>query len=194
MKKYVLFPSIVVLVVGVGGAGWVANHFWGPSTHVLAGGETSPAGDAEEGVVCTGYVDLEHGARSLAPVRPGRVAEILAEETRHVEAGTPLLRLEDADARFQVDEAEAALTAAEVQLAQSRELAERQRARRAQQQAAIEAAGFRLDATRELLQHKEEQLKSNLVSVRLTRLRTKLYSFHCGKEESHCKHTSNRFP
>jgi multidrug resistance efflux pump len=165
MKKYVLFPSIALLVVGGGGAGWLANHFWSYSTPALAGGDTNPAGDAEEGVVCTGFVDLEHGIRSLAPVRPGRIAEILAQETRHVEAGTPLLRLEDADAKFQVEEAEAALMAAEVQLAQSRELAQQQRARRAQQQAAIEAAGFRLDATREILRHKEEQLKKNLVSA-----------------------------
>ena len=117
-----------------------------------------------EGVVCTGYVDLEHGVRSLAPIRPGRVAEVLAKETQHVESGTPLLRLEDADAKFQVDEAESALAAAEAQLAQSLELAERQRARRAQQQAAIEAAGFRLDAAHELLRRKEEQLKDNLIN------------------------------
>jgi HlyD family secretion protein len=170
--KWLLVLGIAILLVGVGGAGWVANHFWGSASHALSGDETSPADETEEGVVCTGYVDLEHGIRLLAPLRPGRVAAILAKETQHVKAGAPLLRLEDDDTKFQLDEAEAALTAAEAQLAQSLELAERQRARRAQQQAAIEAAGFRLDAARELLRHKEEQLKNNLVSapdVRATR-------------------------
>ncbi|HEY7423586.1 MAG TPA: HlyD family efflux transporter periplasmic adaptor subunit [Gemmataceae bacterium] len=163
--KWLLFLGLALLLVGVGGAGWVANHFWGPYAHTPSGSETSLADDAEEGVVCTGYVDLEHGVRSLAPIRPGRVAEILAKETQHVEPGMPLLRLEDVDAKFQVDEAESALAAAEVQLAQSSELAERQRARRAQQQAAIEAAGFRLNAAHELLRRKEEKFKDNLIAA-----------------------------
>lgn len=42
---------------------------------------------------------------------------------------------------------------------------ERQRARLAQQQAAIEAAGFRLHAARDTLRHKEAQLKDNLASA-----------------------------
>ncbi len=115
-------------------------------------------------MVCTGYVDLEHGVRSLAPLRPGRVAEVLAKENQEVEAGTPLLRLDDRDVKYQVDEAESALDAAEAQFEQAQKLAEQQRTRIAQQQAAIEAAGFRLDATREVLKHKEDQLKQNVVS------------------------------
>ncbi len=161
-KKCFLILGIVLLVVGVGGAGWVANRFWGPSSpaSVEANGQGEPPGATdEEGVVCTGYVDLEHGIRSLAPLRPGRVAEIIAKENQHVESGTAILRLEDVDAKLQVDAAEAALTAAEVQLEEALKLKEQQRTRLAQQQAAIAAAGFHLDAARQMLRRKEKQGK-----------------------------------
>lgn len=164
-KTCLLLVGLTVLLVGVGGAGWLANHYWNPTSQASAGDASATDDDAEEGVVCTGFVDLEHGVRSLAPLRPGRVAAILAHETQHVEAGAPILRLEDDDAKFQLAEAEAALEAAEAQLAEARNLAERQRARLAQQQAAIEAAGFRLHAARDTLRHKEAQLKDNLASA-----------------------------
>jgi multidrug resistance efflux pump len=167
--KWLLILGLVLLVVGVGGAGWVANHFWGPSAQApdSANRQRELPGttdDGEEGVVCTGYVDLEHGVRSLAPLRPGRIAAILVKETEHIEAGTAILRLEDEDAKFPVEEAESAVTAAEIQLEEALKLEEQQRARLAQQQAAIAAAGFRLHAARQLVRHKEEQVKDNLVS------------------------------
>jgi HlyD family secretion protein len=166
MKKCFLILGIAILLVGVGGAGWVANHFWGPSASTAApSAGTSRTGSEGEGVVCTGYVDLEHGIRSLTPLRPGRVAEIVAKENQHVEAGAPILRLEDRDAKFQVDAAESAVTAAEIQLEEALKLEEQQRARLAQQQAALQAAGFRLDAARQLLRRKEDQVKDNLVSA-----------------------------
>jgi multidrug resistance efflux pump len=168
--KYFLLVGIVLLIVGVGGAGWVANHFWGMSADAPdAASRPRPRPDThdgeEEGVVCTGYVDLEHGIRSLAPLRPGRVAAILINETQHVEAGTPILRLEDQDAKLQIEAAESAVTAAEIQVEEAQKLEEQQRARLAQQQAAIAAAGFRLDAARQLLRRKENQLKDNLVAA-----------------------------
>ena len=164
-KKCLLILGLLILLVGVGGAGWVANHYWNTSPNAPAdGGASSRSDDAPEGVVCQGYVDLEHGVRSLAPLHPGRVAEVFARENQHVEAGTPLLRLEDQDAKFQVDEAAAGLEAAQAQLEQALKLAEQQAARIAQQQAAIEAAGFRRDAARRMLQQKEDQLKDNLAS------------------------------
>ena len=86
--------GLSLLVGGVGGAGWVANHFWSTPSAVpgAASRQQSPSNptdnDEEQGVVCKGYVDLEHGVRSLAPLRPGRVAAILVKETQHVEART----------------------------------------------------------------------------------------------------------
>ena len=168
-KQCFLILGIAILVVGVGGAGWIANRFWGPASPPTNAAnrhrEQSDLGYSdEEGVVCTGYVDLEHGIRSLAPLRPGRVAAIVAKENEHVEAGAPLLRLEDQDAKFQVQTAEAAVTATEIQLEEARKLKEQQRARLGQQQAALEAAGFRVHAARAMLRRKEEQVKDNLVS------------------------------
>jgi HlyD family secretion protein len=164
-KKWFLLFGLVLLVVGVGGAGWVANRLWTPSSAGVANPpRESPAVD-EEGVVCTGYVDLEHGVRSLAPLRPGRVAALLAKENDRVAAGAPLLRLEDQDAKYQLDEAEAAVAAAEIQLADALHSEERQRARLAQQQAAVNAAGHRLDAARQMLRRREKQVQDDLASA-----------------------------
>ncbi|MHB1426808.1 MAG: HlyD family secretion protein [Gemmataceae bacterium] len=185
--KCLLLLGLALLVVVVGGAGWVATRFWGVSSPTsdsanrqreLPGpGElTSSRAEGEEGVVCTGYVDLEHGIRSLAPLRPGRVAAILAKENQHVASGAAILRLEDQDTKFQVEAAETDVTAAEIQLEEAHKLEEQQRARLAQQQAALAAAGFRLDAARHLLRHKEKQLKGDSVpleDVNITRAEVK---------------------
>lgn len=163
--KWLLLLAVVLLVFGVGAAirfryeGTDANAS-GTHSGGRAGSErdTPPA----EGVVCTGYVDLEHGVRSLATLLPGRVALIIVQENQHVEAGAAILRLEDEDAKFQVQAAEAGVMTAEVQLEEALKIAEQQRARLAQQQAAMRAAGFRLEAARQLLRHKQKQLKDNL--------------------------------
>jgi len=161
-KLCLLLIGLTVLLLGVGGAGWMANHLWGPSTHAATDGGS--VDETAEGVVCTGFVDLEHGVRSLAPLHPGRVAAILVKENKHVKAGTPILRLEEDDARFQVDEAEAALAVAQVQYEQAGKLDAQHRAQIAQQQAAIEAAGFRLEAARLILKRKERQAKGDLAN------------------------------
>jgi HlyD family secretion protein len=165
LKKCLHLLGLLLLLASMGGAGWAANHLWSSHTQATApSAAPSQVNDDKEGVVCIGYVDLEHGVRALAPLRPGRVAEVLAQENQQVEAGTPLLRLEDREAQFQVEEAEASVDAAEAQLEQARKLAEQQRSRIAQQEAAIQVAGYRLDAARQVLAHKEEQLKQEVVS------------------------------
>ncbi len=166
-KLCFLILGVALLLVGVGAAIRLplsARHSASESTADSGKREADSGRRTEEGVVCTGYVDLEHGVRSLAPLRPGRVAAILAKENEHVEAGTPILRLEDQDAKFQVETAKSAVTAAEIQLEEAYKLQEQQRARLAQQQAALEAAGFRVHAARQMLRNVEDQLKKNLVS------------------------------
>ena len=166
--KWFLILGIVLLLAGVGAAiryrhDGAANAS-GTSLHLRAGSVgDDPQVDSAEGVVCIGYVDLEHGIRSLAPLHPGRVAEILAKENQHVEAGAVILRLEEKDAKSQLEAAETAVTMAEVQLDEAHKGKEQQRARLAQQQAALKAVSFRLDAARQTLRHKEEQRKNNLV-------------------------------
>jgi multidrug resistance efflux pump len=172
--KWFLILGIILLLVGVGvGA---AIHY--PLSAVRYPPEKSADSEQPiaEGVVCTGYVDLEHGIRSLAPLRPGRIVKILAKENQHAEAGAAILRLEDQDAAFQLEAAEAAVTMAEVQLEEALKLDEQQRARLAQQQAAKLAASFRLDAARQMLRRKEDQLKDNLAAadeVSMTRAEVK---------------------
>jgi multidrug resistance efflux pump len=153
--------GVVVVLAGVAGAVWATNR-WGTSAAARP-----DAADAEpEGVVCTGRVDLERGVRSLAPLRPGRVAEVLVREGQEVEAGAPLLRLEDREAQFQADEAEAALAAAEAQLEQARELPEQHQAQINRQQAAVEAAALRVASAREALEHKEEWFRKERLEAR----------------------------
>ncbi len=159
--KWLLLVGMVLLLFGVG----AAIQYPRLEVSHLPEKSADNAQRSAEGIVCTGFVDLEHGLRSLAPLRPGRIAAILAKENQHVRAGTAILRLEDDDAKFQAQAAEAALMTAEIQLEEARKLEEQQRARLAQQQAALRAAGFRLDAARQLLAHKEKQLKDNLVAA-----------------------------
>ncbi|HTU91198.1 MAG TPA: HlyD family efflux transporter periplasmic adaptor subunit [Gemmataceae bacterium] len=167
--KWFLLLGLLLLLAGVGAA---TIHYRREEPVANASGSASRSragsvsdGSPAEGVVCTGYVDLEHGIRSLAPLYPGRVAEIVAKEGQHVEAGAVILRLEDQDARFQVEAAEAAVMTAEVQVEEALKLKEQQRARLAQQQAAVLAAGYRLDAARQTLRRKEDQLKKNVVPI-----------------------------
>jgi multidrug resistance efflux pump len=163
--KWFLLLGVILLLVGVGAA--IRYRYEGSAANVSGSSTQSQAGSISdgptEGVVCTGYVDLEHGIRSLAPLRPGRVAAIFVKEGQHVEAGAALLRLEDEDAKFQLETAESAVTAAEIQLEEAHKLEVQQQTRLAQQQAALRAAGFRLDAARQLLQRKEDQLKKGVV-------------------------------
>jgi multidrug resistance efflux pump len=159
--KCFLLLGLVLLVASVGAAiryPLSADHS-GPEMRADDGQRKA------EGVVCTGFVDLEHGIRSLAPLRPGRIAAVLAKENQHIECGAAILRLDDRDAKYQLEAAESSVTEAKIQIEEALKLEEQQPARLAQQRAAIAAAGFRLDAARQMLQHKEEQLKKTLVVI-----------------------------
>ncbi|HEY7330114.1 MAG TPA: HlyD family efflux transporter periplasmic adaptor subunit [Gemmataceae bacterium] len=166
--KWFLLVGVVLLLVGVGAAiryPLSSVHYPYDKAVTKGQGIEDSGQKSVAGVVCTGYVDLEHGIRSLSPLRPGRVAEIIAKENQHLEAGEVILRLENEDAKLQVEAAESAVTTAEVQLEEARKLEDQQRARLAQQQAALSAAGFRLDAARQMLRRKEDQLKDNVVAA-----------------------------
>ena len=90
-------------------------------TSVRHPGTTQPtASTPDTSLVCLGYVDLENGVTSLAPLNPGRIVKVLVRETALVKQGQVLLQLEDKPARHRVDEAEAALAAAQNQLRQAK--------------------------------------------------------------------------
>lgn len=113
-------------------------------------------------ITCLGYVDGEKGVTSLAPERFGRVAEIVVHEGDAVRAGAILLRLDDRSARLARQQAQAALDAAKIRLAQAQEASRQHPGRLAQQKALLDAAHARLAAARCLLTRKQELVKSRL--------------------------------
>lgn len=157
------FCGLALLGVSIAGAGWVL--------HSHAGGPDGAAPEPpDQGVVCFGHVDVEHGITSLYPLQPGRVVEVMARETQLVKAGEVLLRLDDTLARQRLREAEADLDAAQAQLGQARKAPEQQEARLAQQREAVEALARKAAAARHALARKRrlqelQQLNAEEVKV-----------------------------
>lgn len=137
-----------------------------PSDHK---GEAAATTD-NQGVVCFGFVDLEHGVTALYPLQPGRVAEVLVREDTAVAAGTPLVRLEDGMARSRVAEAQAAFEVADMQLARARKLPEQHRSRLAQQQDALAVVRHRLSSARLLLARKQKLVDQQLIDASESRI------------------------
>ncbi len=154
---------VVVLVLTTGSTFGVA-FLLGQSIAKHPGTKRASQGPDEEKLVCLGYVDLEHGVTSLAPLQLGRIAKVLVQETDPVKAGDVLLQLEDGPARHRVEEAEAALASARNLLAQSERGVQTHQERLQQQQAAVEAMKERLAAARSQLSRKQELLKINSVN------------------------------
>ncbi len=151
---------ILLLVLTTGSTFGVA-FLLGKSTVPRIGTRPAYPSSDESLLVCLGYVDLEHGVTSLAPLQPGRIEKVLVQETDQVKARDVLLKLEDKPAQHRVEEAEAALAAASNQLAQAQKGVQTHQERLVQQQAAVEAMSQRLAAARIGLSRKEELLRIN---------------------------------
>ena len=95
-------PLILVLVAATAGAGWLWQR--AGVTEVTAA--PPRRGTAVDAIYATGTVEAEYWAR-IAPVVPGRIAEILAHEGDTVHEGQPLARLDDREAHLKVAELEA---------------------------------------------------------------------------------------
>lgn len=106
---------------------------------------------AELDVVCSGRVDGLRPVASLDPAVPGKVAEVLVSEGQTVPAGAPLLRMDDEALKLRVDEAKAALAAAEIDIEASATEAKLHPQRVAAQKLAIAAAQDRTATARKLL-------------------------------------------
>src|SRR5262249_1102411 len=141
------FPWIWVLVLLLTtGSTFGVAFFLGKSSAPRSGTRTESPRTNESLLVCLGYVDLEHGATSLSPLQPGRIENVLVQETDQVKARDVLLQLEDQPAQHRVEESQAALSAASNQLAQAQKGVQTHQERLLQQQAAVEAMGQRLAA------------------------------------------------
>ncbi|AMV26091.1 Inner membrane protein YibH [Gemmata sp. SH-PL17] len=106
---------------------------------------------AELDVVCSGRVDGLLPAAGLDPAAPGKVVAVLVTEGQTVPAGKPLLRLDDESLQLRVDEAKAALSAAEIDIESSATEAKLHPTRIAAQKTAIAAAQDRTATARKLL-------------------------------------------
>src|SRR5262249_15020321 len=90
---------------------------------------------AGQPLACLGYVDAEHGVIGLSPMQAGRVTQVFVGDNELVEEGAVLLRLDERPFRTRVEEAQAAVRAAQAQVEEALDLPQRHRFQLAQQQA-----------------------------------------------------------
>ena len=155
-SRLLIVAGIAVLLTSAVSATWALQQH-------DATAEQAPVARSP-GVVALGYVDLENGVASLAPIQSGRVAELLVHENDRVEAGAALLRLDDTQARLRVAEARVALELAQAQLTTARKAPEQHSAKLEQQRAALEAAQQRTEAAKATLSRKRQLAKLNQIS------------------------------
>lgn len=113
-------PLIAVVLALAGGGAWLWRTNGAAEVTLVA----ARRGPAVEAIYATGTVEAEKWAR-IAPVVPGRIAEILAFEGDSVKEGQPLTRLDDREARAKVSELEAKAAYWREEMNRSRTLAER---------------------------------------------------------------------
>ena len=102
-KRLLRQAPLLLIILGLAAAGgWWWWRMAAPEV------EMAPPrrGPAVEAIYATGTVEAEKWAR-IAPVVPGRIAEILAFEGDSVKEGQPLARLDDREARAKIAELEA---------------------------------------------------------------------------------------
>jgi RND family efflux transporter MFP subunit len=102
-KRLLRQAPLLLIVLGLAaGGGW-----WWWRTSIPEVEMTAPKrGPAVEAIYATGTVEAEKWAR-IAPVMPGRIAEVFAFEGDSVKEGQPLARLDDREARAKIAELEA---------------------------------------------------------------------------------------
>ena len=149
---------VTVLVVGL--AVLVVHGlraFWPrvPLDSALSDPDTPPTS-----LVCSGHIDSRHGMLILQPARAGRVVQVLAREKQSVRKDAPLLQLDDRSAKLREQEATLAVQAAEVQLSKAKGGLIQYQAKRAEAEAAIDAARIKLRGAEQSLSAAEKLLKS----------------------------------
>jgi multidrug resistance efflux pump len=102
----------------------------------------------DQRAVAVAFVDVEGGVVNLYPVRQGRVVDLPVKEDVEVAEGTPLLKIDDALAKIQVDEAKLALEAAKKRKELAGSRAEQHDRQIKAQEAAVEAAKSKVAAAR----------------------------------------------
>src|SRR5439155_9150444 len=111
-----------------------------------------------------GYIDVPSGVLAVIPAVSGRVQELPVRLNQKVGAGAVLLRLEDAAARADVEQAEQSLRAAQAGLKEARKGPDLQKSLIAQEENAVEAARRDLDAARLIAERKQKLVQSQNLS------------------------------
>jgi multidrug resistance efflux pump len=124
---------------------------------------TSPAAPPAR-LVCYGHVDSRQGPLLLQPARAGRVIQLFVKEKQAISRDTPLLQLDDRQIKLQEKEAGLAVQAAQLQLTQARSGVKQYQFKQAQAEAALEAARSKVLAAQQVLDHKEELARTQLIS------------------------------
>src|SRR5438876_9539280 len=111
--------GLTLLAASLIGATWVVHSHAGDGSLPV---QTQPQLPRGEGATSIGYADVEGGISSLYPTQTGRVAEVMVKEDDAVKAGDPLLRLDSRLPAYLVQQAEAAVKAAQAQPDDARRL------------------------------------------------------------------------
>lgn len=161
IKRWLFLVALLVPVAA--GAVVLRSYFEAPTLPTTSAGADA-RGDGQA-IVCFGRVDLEAGVTALGALHPGRVVAVCIDENSEVQAGTILVRMDDALAKLRVGEAEVALKLAQEQLGSARTQVERQEKLLAQQQGALRAAEHRSEAARSMLASKQRLWKAQLINA-----------------------------
>ncbi len=161
-------PLFFLLIAGVAlAAGFLIARPLAP--HASGTDVPPPAPARIPAVVCLGHVDIDGGVTSINPPHPGRVVAVNVAEDAAVQAGAVLLKLDDRPARFEADQARAAVETAKLRLTRAEQDLRQHPTRVAQVQAALESAEFKLAGAQHQLQRQEELLKINNANLQEVR-------------------------
>lgn len=143
-----LILAVALLVLPIVGVAWWLNR---SKDDAGAGGPALPDLD----VVCLGRIDGLNPVATLEPLMPGKVVAVYATEGQHVGVNEKLLKLDDESLVLRVEEAKAAVTAAEVEVDAAKLEQKLHPLRKTTQEAAVAAAGDRVASARRILEEKK---------------------------------------
>jgi membrane fusion protein (multidrug efflux system) len=125
-------------------------------------GSADSPGRPDRRAVAVAYVDVEGGVRPLYPAVPGRVVDAPVPEGKEVEAGTVLLRIDDALAQTRLKEAKIDYEAAKEKLVQAKKLVAQHQMKVGIQQAGLDAARKKMEAAQNQANKAKDLFKQDL--------------------------------
>jgi multidrug resistance efflux pump len=160
----------LALLVTTAGAVWVVQLRPGEDQGPLPDGTRPPqqptVDHSGEGAICRGFVDVDGKIIDLNPLQQKPIVDLPIVEGQQVKSGQVLLKVEDRQAKNNVELAEAGLKAARADLEEARKAPAHQAILVNMQLKTIDAmAAARLTA-KSILERKEELVQSKLVDVK----------------------------